>query len=130
MINSVDSPNMAARPVSGQGQFVVKLSNCFSGLVDRQDKTVGQFTESQEYRDAWQASICSSSSAITVANWLRLSHTKSGLKKHVRSGVSPAVRKELWLKVSEVTDDDSVLFAKAFGEPADGTCSKLIGHGS
>ena len=111
---------MAAKPKQ-QGQLV-KLSSCFSGLVDRQNKLVAQFIESQDYRDACQASLCSSSSVITVATWSKLSHSKSSstLKNHVRAGVSPAVRRELWLAMSEVTDDDSVLFAKAFGEPADG----------
>ena len=109
---------MAAKPKQ-QGQLV-KISSCFSGLVDRQDKLVGQFTESQDYRDACQASLCSSASGVTLATWSKLSHSKSALKTHVRAGVSPAVRKELWLAMSEVTDDDSVLFAKAFGEPADG----------
>ena len=69
---------MAAKakvPVAEQGRLV-KISSCFSGLVDRHEKTVGQFTESQEYRDAWRASICSTSSAITLANWPRLSHSK------------------------------------------------------
>lgn len=110
---------MAAKPKVSQ-QHYVKLSNCFSGLVDRQNELVGQFTESREYREAWQASKCSSSSGITVANWPRLSQSRGNLKNHVRAGVSPAVRKNLWLSVSEVTDADSVLFAKAFGEPADG----------
>ena len=110
---------MAAKPRTERGQ-VVRLSSCFSGLVDRQNRSVGQFTESQEYRDAWQASMCSSASGITLANWPKLFGAKAGLKNHVRAGVSPAVRKDLWLKVAEVTDDDSVLFAKSFGEPADG----------
>ena len=109
---------MAAKPKQ-RGQ-VVRLSSCFSGLVDRENRLVGQFTESQDYRDAWQASICSSSPGVTVANWSKLPHSKDGLKSHVRAGVSPAVRKELWMTMSEVTDADSVLFAKTFGEPADG----------
>ena len=112
---------MAAKP-SGQ---LVKLSDCFSGLVDRQDRLVGKFTEAQEYRDARLSSVCATSHEITVANWPKLSHTKGGLKNHVRAGVSPAVRKLLWLAVSEVTDDDSVLFAKAFGEPADGKAQMI-----
>jgi hypothetical protein len=104
----------------GEGHYI-KLSSCFSGLVDRQDRLVGQFTESRPYREAWRAATCSDSSAVTVANWPKLSQSRGSLKHHVRAGVSPAVRKELWLFVSEVSDDDSVLFAKAFGEPADGT---------
>lgn len=107
---------MAAKP---EGQ-VVKLTSCFSGLVDRQSSAIGQFTDTQEYREAWQASICSNSSGITVANWPKLAHSKGRMKDHVRAGVSPAVRKDLWMLMSEVTDTDSVLFAKAFGEPADG----------
>ena len=108
------SPNPEA-----QGQFV-RLSSCFSGLVDRQDRQVARFTESQEYREAWQATSCSESAAITLANWPRLCRARGDLKEHVRAGVSPAVRKALWLALAEVSDDDSVLFAKAFGEPADG----------
>lgn len=107
---------MAAKP---EGQ-VVKLTSCFSGLVDRQSSAIGQFTDTPEYREAWQASICSNSSGITVANWPKLAHSKGRMKDHVRAGVSPAVRKDLWMLMSEVTDTDSVLFAKAFGEPADG----------
>ena len=109
---------MAAKQHGG-GQ-VVKLSECFSGLVDRQEKNVGQFTDSQDYVQAWQATTCSNSSVITVSTWPKLSHTRHALKSHVRAGVSPAVRKQLWMAVCGVTDTDSVLFAKAFGEPADG----------
>ena len=113
---------MSAKPssVAEKVPVVVRLSSCFSGLVDRQERLVGGFTESQEYRDAWLATLCSDVSGITLANWVKLSQSKGALKGHVRAGVSPAVRKELWLLVSEVSDDDSVLFAKAFGEPADG----------
>ena len=99
---------------------VVKLSDCFSGLVDRQKKLVGEFTDNRDYREAWQATMASNSHAVSLANWSKLSQNRHGLKNHVRAGVSPAVRKQLWLIVSEVSDDDSVLFAKAFGEPADG----------
>ena len=117
----------AASPNPGevQGQFV-RLSSCFSGLVDRQNKLVARFTESQEYRDAWQATMCSDSAGLTLANWPRLSQARGNIKNHVRAGVSPAVRKALWLLASEVTDDDSVLFAKAFGEPADGTVELIV----
>ena len=107
------------RPAPEQGQYV-RLSSCFSGLVDRQERALGRFTESQDYRDARLATICSESSGITLANWPKLSQSRGSLKNHVRADVSPAVRKALWLLVSEVSDDDSVLFAKAFGEPADG----------
>lgn len=110
---------MAARADAVAGR-VVKLSSCFSGLVDRQNALVGQFTEAHEYQDAWKASICSNSSSITVASWSKLTHSKGRMKDHVRAGVSPAVRKDLWMTMSEVTDADSVLFAKSFGEPADG----------
>lgn len=118
---------MAAKPkavgrsaeLQHAGRYV-KLSACFSGLVDRQNPVVGQFTDSQEYRDAWHAAVCSDASEVTLANWPKLSQSRGNLKNHVRAGVSPAVRKSLWLLVSEVSDDDSVLFAKAFGEPADG----------
>jgi hypothetical protein len=106
------------RPAPEQGQYV-RLSSCFSGLVDRQERALGRFTESQDYRDARLATICSESSGITLANWPKLSQSRGSLKNHVRADVSPAVRKALWLLVSEVSDDDSVLFAKAFGEPAD-----------
>jgi len=45
---------------------------------------------------------------------------RSKLKKHCRNGVHPNARKALWLDVSEVTDADSVLLVKAFGEPEEG----------
>ena len=106
---------MAARQAT-----VVKLSDCFSGLVERQSREVGEFTETSDYIRAWQVAACSNSHSVTVGNWPKLSHNRNGLKAHVRAGVSPAVRKHLWLHVSEVSDVDSVLFAKAFGEPADG----------
>ena len=107
-------------PEPGHRGHYVKLSTCFSGLVDRQERVLGRFTESQDYRDAWEAASISEASAITVANWQKLSQSRGSLKNHVRAGVSPAVRKALWLLVSDVSDDDSVLFAKAFGEPDDG----------
>ena len=121
---------IAARKVkmaAKQHGQLVKVSECFSGLVNLQDN-LENFTESQDYVEAWRATACSSSSVITVSSWPKLSHTRHALKTHVRAGVSPAVRKKLWMAVCEVSDNDSVLFAKAFGEPADGGfCHALDG---
>lgn len=63
---------------------------------------------------------CASSLPLTPALWPKLQHNFQNLKQHVRSGVGPSTRKEFWLGQLLVTEDDSVLFAKAFGEPVDG----------
>lgn len=104
-------------------RHVVRPDDCFSGLVDRREERVARFTEGTEYRECWEATRCSSSRPLSPANWPRLSHTKDGVKEHVRNAVGPAVRKTLWLTMAGVMDADSVLFAKAFGEPIDGTYS-------
>jgi hypothetical protein len=49
-----------------------------------------------------------------------LALNKKKLKSHVRGGVLPNIRKDVWLGVMGVSDADSVLLAKAFGEPDDG----------
>ena len=38
--------------MAGRQAQVVKLSDCFSGLVDRQSKLVGEFTDNRDYREA------------------------------------------------------------------------------
>lgn len=78
------------------------------------------FTESDEYREGWKATHCSNSSPLSPVLWPVVPHTKTSLKEHVRNAVYPAMRRTLWVTMSGVTDDDSVLFAKAFGEPTDG----------
>ena len=75
-------------------------------------------------RECWRVTQCSSSQPLTPAVWPRLQHNYQSLKLHVRSGVGPSTRKEFWLGQLLVTEDDSVLFAKAFGEPVDG---KIVG---
>ena len=99
----------------------VKLQDCFSGLVDRRKDRVVHFLDSDEYKEAWRATQCSTSHPLTPTNWPKVAHSHQTLKEHARNGVGPAVRKQLWIGVAEVTDGDSVLFAKAFGEPVDGT---------
>jgi len=71
-------------------------------------------------RECWRVTQCASSHPLTPANWPKLQHSHQSLKQHVRCGVGPAARKEFWLGQLLVTEDDSVMFAKAFGEPTDG----------
>lgn len=93
---------------------------CFSALLRWQDESVGDRITSEEYAEAVRVTKCDSSSPLNPANWAKFPHNKHGLKMHVRSGVSPEVRKELWLDLLGVIEDDLVLFAKAYREPSQG----------
>ena len=103
-------------------EVTVRLVDCFSPLVNRKDPEVEQFTESQEYKDACSVTHIAlySKAPLTPSNWPRNAQNKQHLKQHVRCGVEPVVRKDFWLGITGVTEMDSVLFAKAFGEPVDG----------
>lgn len=100
----------------------VNAVDCFSPLVTRKDAEVARFAESQEYKDSCSATNITlySKTPLTTSNWPRNAQNKQHLKQHVRCGVEPVVRKDFWLGVTGVTETDSVLFAKAFGEPVDG----------
>ena len=113
---------MAAYPA----RVPVRPNQCFSALVDWRNEKATTFTESEEYRESWKATRCSNSDPLSPAMWPAVPHTKNSLKEHVRNAVFPAVRKNLWVIMSGITDDDSVLFAKAFGEPTDGKI--IFGH--
>lgn len=97
----------------------VRVDECFSALVDRSHVHVRGFVDSEEYKQAWIITQCASAAPLSPAYWPRVAHSKVSLKAHVRHWVGPSVRKSLWLEMANVTVDDSVLFAKAFGEPAD-----------
>ena len=92
----------------------------FSALVRHNNDQVAAFAESEQYAASWRETHCSNAPPLSEQVWYRVPSTKKSLKDHVRSGVAPQVRKELWLRMAGVEDDDSVLFAKAFGQPADG----------
>ncbi|KAL5491003.1 hypothetical protein EMCRGX_G016216 [Ephydatia muelleri] len=87
-------------------------------LLRWQDESVGDSITSEEYAEAVRVTKCDSSVPLNPANWAKFPHNKHGLKMHVRSGVSPEVRKELWLDLLGVIEDDLVLFAKAYREPS------------
>ena len=97
-----------------------RVTECFSALVKRSNVHVRTFSESPEYKTCSRITRASDSSELTPATWRRLALNRKKLKNHVRAGVLPTVRKDLWLGVLEVSDADSVLLAKAFGEPDDG----------
>lgn len=101
----------------GVERSVVRISECFSPLVQRDSPHVQQFSELAEFKESWIVTRCSKSSPVSPANWSSLVLNRKKLKEHTRCGVSPIVRKKIWLETLQVTDDDSVLFAKAFGEP-------------
>ena len=104
----------------GVQRSVVRISECFSPLVERDSPHVHQFSELKEFKECWTATRCSKSSPVSPGNWTSLVLNKKKLKEHTRCGVTPTVRKKIWLETIGVTDDDSVLFAKAFGEPQEG----------
>lgn len=105
---------MAAAPDS------YPVTKCFSPLVKRTIAHVKSFSEAPEYKTCKTITRSSDASELNPALWKRLSLNKKKLKGHVRSGVVPTVRKDLWLGVLGVTDADTLLLAKAFGEPDDG----------
>ena len=93
------------------------LKNCFSPLVEWKELTRDDVTTTQTFREASAITQCSRSSPVTSDNCGKLVLNRPKLKKHCRKGVHPDVRKRLWLDVVGVTDADSVLLIKAFGEP-------------
>lgn len=93
------------------------LKSSFSPLVDWKEGAVKDFTSTQAFREALTITQCSRSKPVTEENLTKLILSKSKLKKHCRNGVSPDARKKMWLDVVGVTDADSVLLIKAFGEP-------------
>ena len=97
-----------------------RVIHCFSALVKRSTAQVKGFSEAPEYKSCTRITKISDSSEVTPSNWSRLALNRKKLKGHVRGGVLPNVRKDLWLGVLGVSDADSVLLAKAFGEPDDG----------
>ena len=99
-----------------------RVTHCFSALVKRSTAQVKGFSEAPEYKSCTRITRTSDSSEVTPSNWSRLALNRKKLKNHVRSGVLPNIRKDLWLGVMGVSDADSVLLAKAFGEPDDGEC--------
>ena len=105
---------MAAAPDS------FRVTHCFSALVKRSSTHVKGFSEAPEYKSCTRITQISDSSEVTPSNWPKLALNKKKLKNHVRGGVLPNIRKDLWLWVLGVSDADSVLLAKAFGEPDDG----------
>ncbi len=104
----------------------VYLRQCFSPLVDTKSDEIAAFTESNDYKNAKKVAqiMLFSKTPLTSSNWDRVALNREQLKQHVRCGVEPEMRKEMWLRVIGVVDTDSVLFAKAFGEPVDGKTIK------
>ena len=98
-----------------------RVTECFSPLVKRTSTHVQNFSNAEEYKSCRIITRVSDSSELTVATWKRFALNKKKLKGHVRVGVLPNVRKNLWLGVLGVCEGDSLLLAKAFGEPDDGT---------
>lgn len=104
------------------------LRECFSPLVDTKNAALPGFTERQDYKEARKIAQITlfSKTPLTPSNWRRAALNRDQLKQHVRYGVEPEMRKEMWLGVIGVVDTDSVLFAKAFGEPVDGKTKIII----
>ena len=94
--------------------------SCFSPLVEWKEAEVKNFNTAKDYQESSTITQCSRSSPVTAENCGKLVLNRSRLKKHCRNSVDPDVRKRLWLDVVEVTDADSVLLVKAFGEPDEG----------
>ena len=99
-----------------------RIVDCFSPLVDITGSEIAGFVSSQEYKDSQKVTQITTFSKIPLshANWHKVALNKQQLKQHVRCWVEPSIRKPMWLGVTGVVDTDSVLFAKAFGEPVDG----------
>ena len=95
-------------------------ADCFSPLVEWKNEEVVGFTTAVNFRECATITQCSRSSPVTRENCGKLVLNKSKLKKSCRNGVHPNARKRMWLDVVEVTDADSVLLVKAFGEPQEG----------
>ena len=102
----------------------VDLKDCFSPLVEWKKPEVARFTSLDNFRKALKITQCSVSKPVTLENCAKLVLNKAKLKQHCRNGVHPAARKRIWLDAVGVNDADSVLLAKAFGEPQEGMSRK------
>ena len=58
--------------------------------------------------------------------WKRARLTRSFLKAHVRAGVTPRVRRNYWLAILEVKDEDVVSYSHAIGQPEQSTPCHVI----
>ena len=94
--------------------------DCFSPLVEWRKEEVKDFSKAPSFLESSSITQCSRSSPVTAENCGKLILAKAKLKKHCRNGVNPDARKRMWLDVVEVTDADSVLLIKAFGQPVEG----------
>lgn len=106
------------------------LKYCFSPLVEWKSSEVKDFTKANLFLESNTITQCSRWSPVTQENCGKLVLCRSKLKKHCRSSVSPGARKRLWLDVVGVSDADSVMLVKAFGEPEeDKKCNSCVrGH--
>ena len=101
------------------------LKDCFSPLVEWTNLEVKEFTKAHVFLESNTITQCSRWSPVTQENCSKLVLSRSKLKKHCRTSVSPDARKRLWLDVVGVCDADSVMLVKAFGEPDDDKKCKL-----
>ena len=79
--------------------------DCFSTLIDRHGGPAATFTEQEEYGRVMKATRFSGSHDLSEKLWHRVNHTKSTLKGHVRKGVRPGVRRQLWRERLEISDE-------------------------
>ena len=96
-----------------------QLSDCFSTIVDRHGGPAANFMEQDEYERVMKVTRLSGSHELSEKLWRRISHTKSAMKGHVRKGVRPGVRRDLWREQLEISDELVVQYSKALGEPND-----------
>ena len=93
------------------------LRDCFSPLVEWKSLEVKEFQKTKAFLECSTITQCARSSPVTQENCGKLVLNRAKLKKHCRNSVSPDARKRMWLDVVGVTDADSVMLVKAFGQP-------------
>lgn len=104
----------------GYGNGVVQSFECFSTLIDRNGGPAATFLELEEYQKTWRTTKFTAQRPLDEKLWRSLTQTKSSLKLHVRAGVIPKLRRQLWLSALQVRDEDVVLYSKALGQPEQG----------
>jgi hypothetical protein len=103
--------------VASYGTECAQPFECFSTLVDRHNGLAASFTEQPDYEEVWRLTKFTGSKPLDNKLWRKIRPTKSSLKAHVRSGVAPKIRRDLWLTMTQVKDEDVILYSHAIGQP-------------
>ena len=97
------------------------LKDCFSSLVRHDHPDVRRIFSSEDYMRATEHIRSLERTGVSAENLLTLlASRKENVKKALRVGVSPGVRKTLWISLASFTKAGSV-YTGALGDVSQGT---------